>query len=87
MPSRSLRSTRDIPSSTAMFAFALLASALVLLLFVHGPGAVAFLFVIGRTFMAKHFTHEQAVTAIVVSYYWHFVDVVWIALFATLYIL
>lgn len=30
-----------------VFAFALLASALVLLLFVHGPGAVAFLFVIG----------------------------------------
>jgi predicted MFS family arabinose efflux permease len=30
-----------------VFAFALLASALVLLLFVHGPGAIAFLFVIG----------------------------------------
>ena len=29
------------------------------------------------------FTHEEAVTAVVVSYYWHFVDVVWIALFAT----
>ena len=28
------------------------------------------------------FTHEQATSAIVVSYYWHFVDVVWIALFA-----
>ena len=42
---------------------------------------------LGRTFMAKTFTHEQAVTAIVVSYYWHFVDVVWIALFATIYLL
>jgi cytochrome c oxidase subunit 3 len=50
-------------------------------------GLVAFLFVLGRTFMARTFTHEQAVTAIVVSYYWHFVDVVWIALFATIYLL
>ena len=50
-------------------------------------GLVAFLFVLGRTFMARRFTHEQAVTAIVVSYYWHFVDIVWIALFATIYLL
>ena len=50
-------------------------------------GLVAFLFVLGRTFVARKFTHEQAVTAIVVSYYWHFVDVVWIALFFTVYIL
>jgi cytochrome c oxidase subunit 3 len=48
-------------------------------------GLVAFLFVLGRTLMARRFTHEQAVSAIVVSYYWHFVDVVWIALFATIY--
>ena len=26
-------------------------------------------------------------TSIVVSYYWHFVDVVWIALFAVIYFL
>jgi cytochrome c oxidase subunit 3 len=50
-------------------------------------GLVAFLFVLGRTYVAKKFTHEQAVTAIVVSYYWHFVDVVWIGLFATIYLL
>jgi cytochrome c oxidase subunit 3 len=50
-------------------------------------GLIAFLFVLGRTFMAKTFTHEQAVTAIVVSYYWHFVDIVWIGLFATIYLL
>jgi cytochrome c oxidase subunit III len=50
-------------------------------------GLVAFLFVLGRTFLARKFTHEQAVTAIVVSYYWHFVDVVWIGLFATIYVL
>jgi cytochrome c oxidase subunit 3 len=50
-------------------------------------GLVAFLFVLGRTLIAKKFTHEQAVTAIVVSYYWHFVDVVWIGLFATVYLI
>ena len=49
-------------------------------------GLIAFLFVLGRTFVARKFTHEQAVSAIVVSYYWHFVDVVWIALFATIYL-
>jgi cytochrome c oxidase subunit 3 len=50
-------------------------------------GLFAFLIVLGRTFMARRFTHEQAVTAIVVSYYWHFVDVVWIGLFATIYLI
>jgi len=50
-------------------------------------GLIAFLFVLGRTYLARKFTHEQAVSAIVVSYYWHFVDVVWIGLFATIYIL
>ena len=49
-------------------------------------GLIAFLFVLGaRTW--PRFTHEQAVSAIVVSYYWHFVDVVWIGLFATIYLL
>jgi cytochrome c oxidase subunit 3 len=50
-------------------------------------GLIAFLFVLGRTYIARRFTHEQAVTAIVVSYYWHFVDVVWIGLFATIYLI
>jgi cytochrome c oxidase subunit III len=50
-------------------------------------GLVAFLLVLGRTFVARRFTHEQAVSAIVVSYYWHFVDVVWIGLFMTIYVL
>jgi cytochrome c oxidase subunit 3 len=49
-------------------------------------GLIAFLLVLGRTYVAKRFTHEQAVSAIVVSYYWHFVDVVWIGLFATIYL-
>ncbi|MCK2220686.1 heme-copper oxidase subunit III [Actinomadura sp. ATCC 31491] len=50
-------------------------------------GLIAFLFMLGRTYAAKRFTHEQATSAIVVSYYWHFVDVVWIGLFATIYII
>ncbi len=50
-------------------------------------GLIAFLFVLGRTYVAKRFTHEQQVSAIVVSYYWHFVDVVWIALFTTIYLI
>ncbi|WP_246136433.1 cytochrome c oxidase subunit 3 [Leekyejoonella antrihumi] len=50
-------------------------------------GLIAFLMIIGRTFTSKKFTHHQATGAIVVSYYWHFVDVVWIALFATIYLL
>jgi cytochrome c oxidase subunit 3 len=48
-------------------------------------GLVAFVLLIQRTRMSK-FTPAQATSAIVVSYYWHFVDVVWIALFATIYI-
>jgi cytochrome c oxidase subunit III len=50
-------------------------------------GLVAFLFMLGRTFAARRFTYEQQVSAIVVSYYWHFVDVVWIGLFMTIYVI
>jgi cytochrome c oxidase subunit 3 len=50
-------------------------------------GLIAFLFLLGRSFSAKRFGHHEATTAIVVSYYWHFVDVVWIALFAVIYLL
>ncbi|CAB4894335.1 unannotated protein [freshwater metagenome] len=50
-------------------------------------GLVAFLFVLATTYVAKRFTHDQATRAIVASYYWHFVDVVWIALFFMIYIL
>lgn len=50
-------------------------------------GLIAFLLVVGRTFVARKFTHEQAISAIVVSYYWHFVDIVWVALFATIYLI
>ncbi len=47
-------------------------------------GLVAFIYLLARTRMSK-FTPAQATAAIVVSYYWHFVDIVWIALFATIY--
>ncbi|WP_335340778.1 aa3-type cytochrome oxidase subunit III [Blastococcus tunisiensis] len=47
-------------------------------------GLVAFIFVLIRSTMGR-FTPAQATSAIVVSYYWHFVDVVWIGLFATIY--
>ena len=50
-------------------------------------GLLAFLLVIGRTFVARKFTHEQAISAIVVSYYWHFVDIVWVGLFAAIYLI
>lgn len=50
-------------------------------------GLIAFLLVIGRAFAVKNFGHKEATTAIVVSYYWHFVDVVWIGLFAVIYLL
>ena len=50
-------------------------------------GLIAFLLVIGRAFAVKTFGHKEATTAIVVSYYWHFVDVVWIGLFLVIYVL
>ena len=49
-------------------------------------GLLAFIFVLIRTTMGQ-FTPAQATAAIVVSYYWHFVDVVWIGLFATIYLI
>jgi cytochrome c oxidase subunit III len=50
-------------------------------------GLIAFLIVLIRVAKARRFTQGQATTAIVVSYYWHFVDVVWIALFASIYLI
>ncbi|XVV05571.1 aa3-type cytochrome oxidase subunit III [Actinosynnema sp. CA-248983] len=48
-------------------------------------GLIAFGYLLVRTKLSK-FTPAQATSAIVVSYYWHFVDVVWIGLFAVIYI-
>ncbi len=50
-------------------------------------GLIGFLLVIGRSYAAKKFGHFEATSAIVTSYYWHFVDVVWIGLFVVIYIL
>lgn len=50
-------------------------------------GLIAFLLVIGRAFAVNNFGHKEATSAIVVSYYWHFVDVVWIGLFLIIYVL
>ncbi|MBB1050112.1 MAG: heme-copper oxidase subunit III [Dietzia sp.] len=47
-------------------------------------GVLAFVVLVMRTTMSR-FTPAQATAAIVVSYYWHFVDVVWIGLFVTIY--
>lgn len=47
-------------------------------------GLLAFVVLLVRTRLSK-FTPAQATAAIVVSYYWHFVDVVWIALFVVIY--
>ncbi len=49
-------------------------------------GLVAFVFLLVRSTMGR-FTPAQATAAIVVSYYWHFVDVVWVGLFATIYLI
>lgn len=49
-------------------------------------GLIAFIFYLIRTTLGR-FTPAQATAAIVVSYYWHFVDIVWIGLFATIYLI
>ena len=47
-------------------------------------GLFAFVYLLIRTSLTK-FTPQQATAAIVVSYYWHFVDIVWVGLFAVIY--
>jgi cytochrome c oxidase subunit 3 len=49
-------------------------------------GLLAFIFYLIRTTMGR-FTPAQATAAIVVSYYWHFVDIVWVALFTMIYLI
>jgi cytochrome c oxidase subunit III len=49
-------------------------------------GLIAFVLFLARTALGR-FTPAQATAAIVVSYYWHFVDIVWIGLFATIYLI
>lgn len=50
-------------------------------------GLIAFLFVLGRSLQARKFGHYEAQAAVATSYYWHFVDAVWIALFVIIYFL
>ena len=49
-------------------------------------GLIAFVYFLVRTALAK-FSPAQATAAIVVSYYWHFVDIVWIGLFSVIYLI
>jgi cytochrome c oxidase subunit 3 len=49
-------------------------------------GLIAFIYILMRSTMGR-FTPAQATATIVVSYYWHFVDVVWIGLFTTIYLI
>ena len=49
-------------------------------------GLFAFVIVLMRSTVGRY-TPEKATSAIVVSYYWHFVDVVWVGLFFAIYIL
>ena len=49
-------------------------------------GVVAFVVVLLRVAKSK-FTPAQATAAMVVSYYWHFVDVIWIGLFIIVYLI
>ena len=46
---------------------------------------IAFIVVMLRVAKSK-FTPAQATAAMAVSYYWHFVDAIWIGVFITLYL-
>ncbi|MEH0147638.1 heme-copper oxidase subunit III [Corynebacterium sp. Q4381] len=48
-------------------------------------GIIAFVVVMLRVAKSK-FTPAQATAAMATSYYWHFVDVIWVGVFITLYI-
>lgn len=49
-------------------------------------GIIAFIVVLLRVAKSK-FTPAQATAAMAVSYYWHFVDIIWIAVFFMLYVI
>lgn len=49
-------------------------------------GITAFIVVLLRVAKSK-FTPAQATAAMAVSYYWHFVDIIWIAVFFMLYVI
>jgi cytochrome c oxidase subunit 3 len=49
-------------------------------------GVIIMTLILGRS-LAGHFTEEHHEAVEAASMYWHFVDIVWIALFATLYLI
>jgi cytochrome c oxidase subunit 3 len=49
-------------------------------------GLFAFIFLLARLSRGR-FTPEKVTSTIVVSYYWHFVDVVWIGLFSMIFLI
>lgn len=49
-------------------------------------GLMGFIVVLVRSTYGR-FTPKKATSAIVLSYYWHFVDIVWIALYTTIYLI
>ena len=49
-------------------------------------GLIAFIVIMMRLGKSK-FTPAQATAAMVVSYYWHFVDVIWIGVFIIIYLI
>lgn len=49
-------------------------------------GIIAFIVILLRTSKSK-FTPAQATAAMVTSYYWHFVDVIWIGVFIIIYLI
>lgn len=55
--------------------------------FLHVCGGLfAFVIVLARSTIGR-FTPARATSAIVTSYYWHFVDVVWIGLYVAIYLI
>jgi cytochrome c oxidase subunit 3 len=54
----------------------------------HVTGGLFGMLIMGvRAKKTKHFGHRTAPAVEFLSYYWHFVDVVWIALFAAIFLL
>lgn len=50
-------------------------------------GLFGMLVMAARAAKSRHFGHRSAPSVEFLSYYWHFVDVVWIALFAAIFLL
>jgi len=50
-------------------------------------GILTFFLVIGRIYAARRMGHREVTSALCISYYWHFVDVVWVGLFFVIYML